>query len=135
MSGEMFADEAHLSRRRTCTIDDQGGFYELLGLQPCNDIAPRIVIPDQPDKDAARAERSDVARHVAGPADRDFVALDRQHRCRRLGRNTTDLAIDEVVEHQITDAEDGLLADALETFLEIQHSAIPVLAVEKLGDI
>ena len=39
------------------------------------------------------------------------------------GEMRADLAIDEVVEHQIADAEDGLLADALETLFEIQHAS------------
>ena len=39
----------------------------------------------------------------------DLAALDRDHRRRRLRRNARDFAIDEVVEHQIADAEHGLL--------------------------
>ena len=38
------------------------------------------------------------------------------------GEMRADLAIDEVVEHQVADAEDGLLADALQALFEIQHA-------------
>ena len=63
-----------------------------------------------------------VARHIASTADRDLVSLHRAHRRRRFRRNARDLAIDEVVEHQVADAEDRLLADAFQAGLEIEHS-------------
>ena len=40
-----------------------------------------------------------------------------------LRRDPRDLAIDEVVEHQVSDAEHGLLADELERIFEIEHGA------------
>ena len=68
-----------------------------------------------------RAERRDIARHIAGAADLDFAARHREHRRRRLRRDARDLAIDEIVEHEIADAEHGLLGDELEGFFEIEH--------------
>src|SRR5262245_49934237 len=100
----MLRDESHLARRRTRSIDDQRGFYERLRLQSRDDVASRLVIADHADEDAARSKRSDVARNVAGAADRDFAALDRQHRRGRLRRDAPNLAVDELVEHEIADA-------------------------------
>ncbi len=81
-----------------------------------------LIVADQRDKNAARAKRGDIARHVAGAADLDLAVADREHRRRRLGRYARDFAIDEIVEHEIADAENGLPADELEGFLEIEHA-------------
>ena len=54
-----------------------------LGLQ----LRARLVLADQPGKDAARAERGDVARDIAGAADIGLAALDRDDGRRRLRRN------------------------------------------------
>jgi hypothetical protein len=80
----MLRDETHLAGGRTRRIDHQRRLDQRIGLQPRNDITSRVVRADQSDEDATRAERRDIARHVAGAADRNFVALDREHRRRRL---------------------------------------------------
>ena len=81
----MLRDEAHLARRRTRRIDHQRRLDQRIGLQPRDHVASRLIGADQPDENAARAERSHIARNVAGAADRDLVALDRNDRGRRLG--------------------------------------------------
>ena len=81
------------------------------GLQSC----ARIVVADQADKDAARAERSDVARDIAGAADIGLAALDGDHRRGRFRRNPRHLAIDEFVEHEVADAEHGLAGNRIAT--------------------
>ena len=81
-----------------------------------------VVVADEADENAARAERGDIARDVAGAADLTFAVPDREHRRRRLGRNARDLAVDEIVEHEIADAEHGLLGNKLEGFFEIEHA-------------
>ena len=64
-------DEAHLARGRARRIDHQRGLDQRIGLQPRDHVARRFVVADDADEDAARAERGDVARDVAGAADRD----------------------------------------------------------------
>ena len=46
-----------------------------------------VVLADQPDEDAARAERGDIARDIAGATDVGLAALDRDHGRRRFRRN------------------------------------------------
>ena len=84
--------------------------------------ARRVILADQADKDAVRAKRTDIAGNIAGAADLDLAARNRQHRRRRLRRNAAHLAIDEIVEHEIADAEHGLLRYKLQRFLKIEHS-------------
>jgi len=40
---------------------------------------------------------------------------------RRLGGNTGNVAINEIVEHDIADAEDALLGNALERAFKVEH--------------
>ena len=94
----------------TSTALDQA-FPRQLGLQ----LRARLVLADQADEDAARAERGDVARDIAGAADIGLAALDRDDRRRRFRRNPRHLAIDEFVEHEVADAEHGLAGDRLAT--------------------
>src|SRR6202034_3558544 len=87
----------------------------------------RLIVADQAYQDAFGAERRDIARHIAGAADLDGAVPDREHRRWRLGRNARDFAIDEIVEHEIADAEHGLLGNKPEGFFEIKH-ALPAKA-------
>ena len=102
-----------------------------------------VVLADQPDEDAARAERGDVARDVAGAADIGLAALDRDHRRGRFRRNPRHLAIDEFVEHEIADAEHRLAGHRMRQGFKIEHlvplsvapSAEAVGAIEKTLDV
>ena len=69
-------------------------------------LRPASSSPIRRDKDAPRAERGDIARHVAGAADTDDVVADREHGRRRLRRDARNVAVNEIVEHDIADAED-----------------------------
>ena len=62
-----------------------------------------------------------VARYVSGTTDNEIFTADPNHRSRCLRRDARHIAIDEVVEHQIADAEDGLPAEIDEPFFEIEH--------------
>ena len=127
----MLGDEAHFARRRPRFIDHQFGHDRAELGERLAQREPGLVVADEADKNAGRAERRDVARHIAGAADLDRVALDRQHRRRRLGRNARDLAIDEVVEHHVADAQHRLLGNEPQRFLEIEHAlARPCLVSE-----
>ena len=120
----MFRYESDLAGRTPRLVDDEIRLDQTFVL--CEGVGQResgLVVADEADEDAARAERRDVARHIAGAADLDLAVRDREHRGRRLRRNARDLAIDEVVEHEIADAEDGLLGDFRKAFFEVEHRA------------
>ena len=106
----MFGHEAHLARCLPSGVDHQIGHDRAAELaERIGQRQPGLVVADQADENAARPERRNVARDVAGAADFDLVVADREHRRRRFGRNARDVAIDEIVKHKIADAENGLL--------------------------
>ena len=59
-----------------------------------------------------RAERSDIAGDIACAPDLNGVVLDLKNRRRRFGRNARNIPIDEIVEHDVADAKNGLIADS-----------------------
>ena len=119
----MLGHEAHLARGVPSGLDHEmrnDRAFELgerIGQRP-----RRVVLADEPDENALRAERRDIARDIAGAADLDLAARDRKHRRRRLRRNARDFAVDEIVKHEIADAENGLLRHKLEGFFKIEHA-------------
>mgnify|MGYP003349186708 CR=1 FL=1 len=60
---------------------------------------------------------------LASAADDDVFAGDRDHRGWRFRGNSRDIAVDELVEHHVADAQDRLLAEIREPLLEIEHDA------------
>ena len=125
MGRMVLGDEADLARGRPRRIDDQMGFDQRLSARArASSARPASSSPTTPTKDAARAERGNVARHVAGAADDQLAAGHRKDRRRRLRRDARDLAVDELVEHQVADADHGLLGNELERVLEIEHDVI-----------
>ena len=68
-----------------------------------------------------RTERRRITRHRAGAANTNDVVADLENGSRCLGRNTRDVAINEIVEHDIADAEDALLGNALERAFKVEH--------------
>src|ERR1700676_1976492 len=109
----MLGDEAHLSRRRPSGIANQYAFDSVLLRKLGSQLLARLVLADQADEDAARAERGDVARDIAGAADIALAALHGNDRRRRLRRDPRHLAVDEFVEHEIADAEYGLAGNGM----------------------
>jgi hypothetical protein len=122
VGGVVFRHEADFACGHARRVDHQMEFDQRMGGQRLAQRAAGIVVADHADKNAARAERDQIARHVAGTADHYFGALDRDHRRRRFRRNARDLAIDELVQHQIADAEHGLPGQVGEMFIEIEHN-------------
>src|SRR6267143_1757328 len=61
----MLGDKAHLSRGRPLGIANQHAFDQTFPRQCGLQFGARLVLANQPDEDAARAERGDVARDVA----------------------------------------------------------------------
>ena len=121
VSGEMFGNEAHLAGGRPAGIANQHAFDSAFPLECRLEPRARLVLADQANEDAACAERSDVARHVAGAADIGFAALNGNHRRGRLGRDPRYFAIDELVEHEIADAQHGLAGDGIRQGVKIEH--------------
>ncbi len=121
MGGKMLGHEAHLARGLARRIDDQFEFDVGMGLERGGERAAGLVVADHADEDAAGAERHQIARDIAGAADHQLAALDRDHRRRRLRRDARDVAIDELVQHQIADAEHGLAGEIREVFVEVEH--------------
>ena len=117
----MLGDEAHLARGLPRRIDHQFEFDQRIGGERLGQSRAGVVVADHADENAARAERHQIARDIAGAADHDFGALDRDHRRRRLRRDAGHVAIDEFVKHQIADAEHGLIAEVGEMLVEIEH--------------
>jgi hypothetical protein len=95
----MLGDEADFSCGRTPCIDDKMGLDQGLGGQRPHERAAGFILSHDPEENAARAERRNIARNVAGPADRELVAFHCENRSRCLGRNAGYFAVDEVVEH------------------------------------
>src|SRR5262249_21621666 len=116
--------EPNLARRRTLCIDDKVRLNQGLSRERAYQRPTGVILSHDTEENTARAKRGDVARHVASAAHRELVAFDRENGSRRLGRDARDLAVDEIVEHQIADAEDGLLGNELECILEIEHAVI-----------
>ncbi len=117
----MLRHEAHLAGGRTRAVDHELRLDARLGRERRFQRAPGIVLADQTDEQAARAEARDIARDIAGAADHHLAALDRDHRRRRLRRDARDLAIDEVVQHQIADAQHGDAGKLRQAMVEIEH--------------
>jgi len=82
-------------------------------------------------------------RDVAAAADNQLAARHRQHRRRRLRRDARNLAIDEIVEHQVADAEHRRLIEPRELLIDIVHrwlpipdpSTVAIRTIEEQGDV
>src|SRR5947208_4869762 len=117
----MLGHEAYLARRRPRRIANQHAFDQALLRKLSFQFPARLVLTDQSDEDAARAERGDVARDVAGAADIGLAALDRNHRRWRFRRNPRHLAVDEFVKDEVADAEHRLADNRLRKGVKIEH--------------
>ncbi len=78
------------------------------------ELAPRRIVADHRDEAGMRAQRLQVAQHIAGAARRAGFAPDAQDRDRRLGRHALDLTVDVVIEHHVADAQDARLLQAID---------------------
>ena len=90
-----------------CRSTSRCGSTPLQLADQLGDLAAGWIAADDRDELRLRAEPDDVAHDVAGAAQHRHLALDAQHRDRRLGRDAVDMAVDEAVEHQVADAQDA----------------------------
>ena len=65
-----------------------------------------LVIANYSHKNAACAKTRDISRHITCTPDHELALRYRQHRRRRFGRNSSNIPIDEIIEHQIADYRD-----------------------------
>src|SRR6202034_330102 len=94
-----------------------------------------VVIADDADENTPGPERGDVARDIAGATDLGRVVTNRKDRRRRFGRDARDLSIDEIVEHDVADAEDRLPGHKPERFFVIEHARLlPARRLLSLND-
>ena len=118
----MLGHEPHLAAGRAGRID-----HEMRLDRPAEagdrfcDQFRRFVRPDHADEQAARAEAGEIARDVAGAADHLLLAPHSEDRHRRLRRHPRHLAIDEVVEHEVADAQDGAVREVFQRGLVVEH--------------
>ena len=133
----VLGDETDLARGRARRVDNEVGLDQGLGGKSPHQRTARFILADDTDENAAGAEASNVTRHVARAADGEIIACHCQNGSRRFGRNARDLAVDEIVKHQVSDADDGLLGNELDHFFEVKHRAIagllPGHAVTDIG--
>ena len=114
-------DEADLARRRPRAVDHQAGLDVGLGGERRAHGARAVVVADHADEQTTRAERGDVARDVAGAADHRLLARHRNHRRWRLGRDARDVAVDELVEHEVADAKHRPARNRMRQSVKIEH--------------
>ena len=138
----MLRNEAHLARGRPRRIDQQMGLDRVAIVvgERARQRAAALVLADDADEDAAGAERGDAARDIAGAAEQLLLARDRDHQRRRFRRDPRHLAIDEMVEHQVADAQHRRLAEFRQLLVDRMHddarvSPVAVRLVEVPADI
>ncbi len=128
---KMLGDKTHFSRRRPRGIAHQHALDSAFLQERLFQFCARIILADQPDKNAAGAERRNIARDVAGAADIGLAALSGDDRRGRLRRNPRHLAIDEFVEHEVADAEYRLADNRLRKSVKIEHLFSSVVARQR----
>ena len=119
----VLGDETDFSGCLPLAVDHQIKFDQWMSAQRLGQGAACLIVADRSDEYAARAERHEIARDIAGAADHQLGALYRNHRRRRFRRNPRHVAIDEFVQHQVADAENRLLGERRKMLVEVVHGA------------
>src|SRR5262245_66416803 len=117
----MLRYKTHLARGLTASIDDEMKLDQGMVAQCLGQLVACFVVADGSHEYATSAEGYQIASDVAGTSDHQFRAFDRDDRRRRLRRNPRDLAIDKFIQHQIADAEHGLIGKLGKMLIEIVH--------------
>ena len=89
------------------------------------------VRTDDADERRLAAERAHVRRHVGSAAEMRALSGHLHDRHRRLGRDSADAPIDELIEHQIPDDEQARAREAPHDRLE----AAPLVVAPRHGDL
>jgi hypothetical protein len=97
--------KAHLAGRGPRWIDHQVGFDRgIVFDERSSQHFAGFIFTNEPNKNAAGAQRRDSTRDVARASQQPLFASDGHHQCRRLRRHPRHLAVDEMVQHKVTDA-------------------------------
>jgi hypothetical protein len=80
-----------------------------------------LVIANDSHKNAACAKTRNITRHITCTPDHELALRYRQHRRRRFRRNSRNIAVDEIVEHQVSDAEHSLLREPFDGVFKVEH--------------
>ena len=119
MRREMLGHEPHFLRGGTRGVGDEIRLDPAFGRERVHEPPPGLVLADDADEQACRAERRDIARDIAGAADHDLLPPDGDHGRGRLGRNAQHFAVDEIVEHEVAETEQRLVRQLGQSMFEI----------------
>src|SRR5262245_43144497 len=118
----MFRYKTHLARGLTACIDDEVKLDQWILAERLGQLVARIVVADGTDEYATSAESYQIASDVSGTPDHQFRALDDDDRRRSFRRNPRDVPINKFIQHQIADAEHGLIGKLGKMLVEIVHA-------------
>ena len=104
-------DEARLLGGLAPAFHQQVGLDPFLAPDHAGEPAPHLVVPDHGEQRRVRAQRDEIAHHIAGAAQHVDIAVGAQDRHRRLGRGALDPPVDEAVQHHVADAGDAAGAE------------------------
>src|SRR5690242_18733454 len=107
----MFRYESDLPRGLAASIDNQMKFDQWVGSQGLRQRDSRIVVTNGPHKNATRTDGYQITGDVACPTNHQLAAFYRNDWRWGFRRNTRDIAIDELIQHQITDTKNGLFGE------------------------
>src|ERR1700745_3230810 len=109
MRGMMLRNKADFTGRLARPVEHQMEFDEWMVVERLGQSTASLIVTDDADEYATHAKRHEVACDIAGASNHKIGAPDGDHRFRRLGRDAGNLAVDKLVQHQIANAENGLL--------------------------
>ena len=104
-------NEAGLLGGNAPPLHQQVGLDPLLAPDQAGEPAPHLVVPDHREQSRLRAERDEIAHHIAGAAEHVDIVVGTEDRHRRLGRGALDPPIDEPVQHHVANAGDPAQAE------------------------
>src|SRR6202165_4405066 len=108
MARVLLGDETNLARGRTRRSLDKLRGYQCFVAQLGGERMSCLVIANYSHKNAACAKTRDISRQITCTPDHELALRYRQHRSRRFRRNSHNIAVDEIVEHQVSNAEHSL---------------------------
>ena len=113
--------DAQLSRRAPGGIRNDACRVDTQRLQLSEQSRCFRICPGDADRLRTPAERHDIARDIRGAAEAVLLAVELHDRHGSFRRNPGDTAVDEVVEHQVADDEDGPAGNPAEQRVESGH--------------
>src|SRR5690348_11747663 len=119
MRGVMLRNKPNFTGCLARSVNDQIEFNERMIAERLGQGAASLVVTDGPHENATHAKRYKITRDVTGAADHQLGAFDGDDRRRRLRRYARNLAVNKLVQHQIANAEHGLLGQRAKVLVKI----------------